>query len=391
MGRNRTRRVVAAALALATVAAVVAPPAGARWAKRNAIDFSWVDDIVRACPKGFVYGRATTAADPGVGATGSIGVVAKIAFTAPGSPPEETEVLRANVGLVRNPLTLEVDFEVFETRWLSGAQYFAWKVNGTPVTLPEGTGLQINSGEDLQFATVGDCTQGDLPEINVRGGAMAEGDGANRNMVFNVSLSRRTALPVTVQYTTQNGTATTADNDYVAKSGTLTFPPGERQATILVPVKPDTRVETNQTFRVVFSNQTNALMPTPSATATIRNDDAPSAAAVLHVGDVDCSPGYMATRHCKVPVTLSKPRTAVTTVKFRTVDGTAKTEAPGFDYFAATGTLTFAAGEVQKLITLSVTGNYTETELIERFFVDLHTPSGAAISDSRGVVRIMAI
>lgn len=52
-------------------------------------------------------------------------------------------------------------------------------------------------------------------------------------MTFTFTLSPPSARPVTVQYGTANGTAQ-ADSDYVAKSGGLTFPPGQRAQTVSV-------------------------------------------------------------------------------------------------------------------------------------------------------------
>jgi hypothetical protein len=49
--------------------------------------------------------------------------------------------------------------------------------------------------------------------------------GANSQAAFTVSLSTPSAVPLTVDFTTSNGSAL-AGSDYVAKSGTVTFDPG---------------------------------------------------------------------------------------------------------------------------------------------------------------------
>jgi hypothetical protein len=53
---------------------------------------------------------------------------------------------------------------------------------------------------------------------------------------FTVSLSAAVGDPVTVNYATADGTATAADGDYLAASGTLTFAPGETTKTLTVEV-----------------------------------------------------------------------------------------------------------------------------------------------------------
>ena len=47
---------------------------------------------------------------------------------------------------------------------------------------------------------------------------------------------------------TVNGTATTSNGDYIAKTGTLTFAPGETTKTITIEVKGDSKREGNETF-----------------------------------------------------------------------------------------------------------------------------------------------
>ena len=55
-------------------------------------------------------------------------------------------------------------------------------------------------------------------------------------VVFTVSLSGATTLPVTVSYATADGTAK-AGVDYVAANGNLSFAAGETNKTVTVPVK----------------------------------------------------------------------------------------------------------------------------------------------------------
>ena len=58
--------------------------------------------------------------------------------------------------------------------------------------------------------------------------------GTENEALFTVSLSASFAEPVTVSYTTANGTAVAGTN-YTATSGTLTFAPGVTSETIRVP------------------------------------------------------------------------------------------------------------------------------------------------------------
>src|SRR6185503_3569732 len=69
---------------------------------------------------------------------------------------------------------------------------------------------------------------------------------------FTVSLSAASDLPVTVNYTTTDGSAT-AGTDYAATSGSVVFAPGETTKTIPVLVSGNRTPEANRTFLVNVS------------------------------------------------------------------------------------------------------------------------------------------
>jgi len=70
------------------------------------------------------------------------------------------------------------------------------------------------------------------------------------------------------------GTAKTSDNDYVAKTGTLTFAPGETTKTITIEVKGDSKNEANETFYLDLHGLSgNSLFTKNRGLGTILNDD----------------------------------------------------------------------------------------------------------------------
>lgn len=113
------------------------------------------------------------------------------------------------------------------------------------------------------------------PSVSIGNAQQPEGAaGQTGNMVFQVTLSAASGLPVVVQWSTEDITAAAADNDYVAASGqALTFAPGATQQTISVTVNGDSKVEPDETFRVRLSQVSGATIGTAFATGTIRNDD----------------------------------------------------------------------------------------------------------------------
>ncbi|MCB0950138.1 MAG: cellulase family glycosylhydrolase, partial [Mycobacterium sp.] len=98
-------------------------------------------------------------------------------------------------------------------------------------------------------------------------------DGSGNALArFTVTLGAPSTQPVSVQYSTSNGTAT-AGSDYIATAGTITFAPGVTTQTIQVQVLSDTLVEPDETFSVTLSNPTGATLGDAVGAGSILNDD----------------------------------------------------------------------------------------------------------------------
>jgi hypothetical protein len=121
---------------------------------------------------------------------------------------------------------------------------------------------------------VGSITD-DEPRISITDVFLKEGKKRQTTLfTFTVTLSAAYDQPVTMSFRTVNGTATTSDNDYVAKSGTLTFAPGETTKTITIEVKGDSKREANEDFYLdLFDNSLNSLFTKKRGTGWILNDD----------------------------------------------------------------------------------------------------------------------
>ncbi len=112
-----------------------------------------------------------------------------------------------------------------------------------------------------------------LPTLSISNATVTEGNSGTTNATFTVTLSATSTKAVTVSYATADGSATTADNDYTAISGTLTFAPGETSKTITVAITGDTKFEPDETFSVNLSGAAHATIATGTGTGTIQNDD----------------------------------------------------------------------------------------------------------------------
>ena len=92
--------------------------------------------------------------------------------------------------------------------------------------------------------------------------------------MFTVTLSTAYDQPVTMSFRTVDGTAKSSDSAYVAKTGTLTFAPGETTKTITIEVKGDNKKEADETIYLdLFGNSSKSLFTKKRGTGTILNDD----------------------------------------------------------------------------------------------------------------------
>ena len=151
-----------------------------------------------------------------------------------------------------------------------------------------------------------------LPTLSINDVSLTEGNSGLKNFTFTVKLSKASASTVTVNFATANGTAL-AGSDYLAKSGVLTFAPGQTSKTVVVQVKGDTVVEPNETFFVKLSGATHATIADNSGTGTIQNDDPSQPPAInpgIRVNDVSITEGNSGTKlltsPCRCPAGRAK-------------------------------------------------------------------------------------
>jgi uncharacterized membrane protein len=115
----------------------------------------------------------------------------------------------------------------------------------------------------------------DEPRISITDVTKYEGKkGQTTQFTFTVTLSAAYDQTVTMSFKTTDGTAKTSDSDYVAKTGTLTFNPGETTKTITISVIGDSKKEADETFYLdLFGLSSNALFTKNRGIGTILNDD----------------------------------------------------------------------------------------------------------------------
>src|SRR5437870_4646842 len=106
---------------------------------------------------------------------------------------------------------------------------------------------------------------------------------------FKVKLSSASGGTVTVDYATEDGTATAPAN-YLASSGTLTFAPGVKSRTIRVLVNGDGVFTGSERFLVVLSTPSGASLGRAQASVQIIEHDTLFLPVKGRLGDVAVNP-----------------------------------------------------------------------------------------------------
>jgi large repetitive protein len=171
----------------------------------------------------------------------------------------------------------------------------------------------------------------------------------------------------------------TAGSDYQAASGTLKFLPGQTSKTISVVVNDDLLGEPYEAFDVIISDAINARIGNGSGLAVI-TDNEPR----ITLSDVTVTEGDNGTISAVFTAYLSKSVDASVTVDYSTMNLSA---VAGLDYYATSGTITFAPGQTVQTVTVAVMGDAID-EYNENFSVKLTNASANAFmtwGDSPGV------
>jgi Ca2+-binding RTX toxin-like protein len=104
----------------------------------------------------------------------------------------------------------------------------------------------------------------------------------------------------------------------------------------------------------------------------------------LSAADATVIEGDSGSTPATLQVSLNAVFTKTVTVAYATANSTAMS---GSDYQAASGTLTFAPGDLVEEVTVNVVGD-PAIEMDETFFLDLSSPTNATIADARGAATI---
>jgi hypothetical protein len=242
-------------------------------------------------------------------------------------------------------------------------------------------GPNASSYASLGFYTVTGSIIETAPQLSINDISRNESDST---ATFTVSLDKASDKTISVLASTVDGTAK-AGSDYIAKSQTLTFNPGETTKQFTVSLVADNLPETTEQFGVTLSSPTNATLADASGQATILDQN-----LFVSINDttvVETDPNRSSARYTRLQFNISLNAVAASnvTVNWATANDTA---IAGQDYISAAGSVTIKAGSTKASVTVNVIGD-RDTEGTETMKVLLTGVTNASLGDALGIGTII--
>ena len=233
-------------------------------------------------------------------------------------------------------------------------------------------------------------TDDDRPEFSVADVTVNESAGT---ITFKVNKNGETDLASTVDFNFASDSAIVGTDVTGTFSGTLEFAANEVMKEITLNITDDAVFENSESFILTLSNATKAIISDASAVGTITDngtivdgvsgDDRPSFSVNdVSVNETDGSLSFKISKDGKTALTSEVSYTlasilGITDSDFDSVNSVLN----------STETLTFAAGETEKFVTLSLLDNDI-FEGSEQLKITLSAAQNAIIADAEGVATI---
>ena len=193
-------------------------------------------------------------------------------------------------------------------------------------------------------------------------------------------------------YPTDRDTSATAGADYTTTAGTLKFADGEMSKTITLPLINDPWYEGGEAFLLKLSNPTNGAKLAGEPGASTLGQGGSEIKVRIESEDIKL-PGTFVFANAAYTVIEGTPFVNVTVNRlnggnveasvrlYETGAGNGSTTASAWspsDYSGVPGLLTFAPGEMSKIISIPIVDD-TSTEIDEVFSIQLYSPSNDAL------------
>ena len=206
-----------------------------------------------------------------------------------------------------------------------------------------------------------------LPVLSLSSPSQNEGNAGSAPLTFVVTLTPVSGRDVSFTRATADGTATVANNDYVALGAALaTIPAGTTSLTIPVSINGDTAYEGNESFSLNLTGISHATPATLSGTGTILEDDAQPTTTTIGA-------------HTPSPSVVGQPYTVSVNVAAQTSSPTGTVTIS--DGSASCGPVTLVAGTAPNS---SASCALASTSAGTRTLTASYTPASSAFITSSG-------
>ncbi|PSK81559.1 hemolysin type calcium-binding protein [Limimaricola soesokkakensis] len=214
------------------------------------------------------------------------------------------------------------------------------------------------------------------PVLSLEGADAIEsiGSGFGGVVRFTLTLSEPAVDSVTVSYRTSSGSAT-QDIDFPTVANVVTFAPGETSKEIQIRARHDNDIESDESLSfelfdldgAIFAGGADRLI----GAAFIQDDDGVNLDRAIHVTDVVAVEPGGAKGFAVFELRLSEAFDTVTTLSYRTVDGSAQA---GRDYVATAGQVRLLPGQMSAAVNVELLSDLS-VETVETFSLLLQEQS----------------
>ena len=217
------------------------------------------------------------------------------------------------------------------------------------------------------------------PNFGLTGAAVNEEDGT---ATLTITKTNSAQMSISVDYATADGSAL-AELDYVAVNDSVVFAANETEKTINVSIIDDNLDENEESFSISLTGASQGAVQESAAVVSIEdNDDAPSVR-------ISGSNNVVEGDTLDINVTLAAESGKTVSINLQNTDVQA---IAGLDYSTLNETVTFAPGETNKAVTVSIIDDDID-EVNEVFNVIALSPVNTVIASSEsapnGILNVL--
>ena len=270
--------------------------------------------------------------------------------------------------------------------------------NGGPAVAPASASVGTLSFDpdlhDNLVLVASDAADAALPSLSITAQgpvSVVEGNSGVTHVLFSVTRTGDTSSASSVSYVVVGAQVDDTDFEADARTGTVSFLPGETGKTVSVAVPGDTAFEADESFTVKLLDPSNATIVGAIAGAVILNDDTmPGASLSIVSVSASLQEGGNGTTLFAFELTRSGDADQAVSVDYSIV-GNGANPANAADFAGASlpqGTVSLAAGETSKVFGVRVAGDASR-ETDETFLVVFSNPHNATLATTSAQATIV--